>query len=191
MAEAPKQKLYAYVDESGQDTRGRIFLVSVVVTGETREALRTKLKAIERASGKHDKKWTRARLAERAAYMQAVIQSSEFVGHISYAYYQDTRSYVDLMILSTAQALHAQGVERPSATIIVDGLDRPERPRFAAGVRKLGIAVRKVRGARDESDELIRLADAVAGFVRDALEGSSAMQALFDQALRHAVIREV
>jgi hypothetical protein len=63
--------------------------------------------------------------------------------------------------------------------------------RFAAGVRKLGIAVRKVRGARDESDELIRLADAVAGFVRDALEGSSVMQALFDQALRRGVIRKV
>jgi hypothetical protein len=191
MAEAPKQKLYAYVDESGQETRGRIFLVSVVVTGATRESLRTKLKAIERASGKHDKKWTKARPAERVAYVQSVIQSNEFVGHISYAYYQDTRSYVDLMILSTAQAIHAQGVERVSATIIVDGLDRPERPRFAAGVRKLGIAVRKVRGARDESDELIRLADAVAGFVRDALEGSSAMQALFDQALRRGVIREV
>ena len=188
---AKRRKLYAYVDESGQETRGRIFLVSVVVTGETREALRSKLKAIERASGKQDKKWTKARLAERVAYMQAIVQSSEFVDHIYYAYYQDTRSYVDLMILSTAQALHAQGAERLSATIIVDGLDRPERPRFAAGVRKLGIAVRKVRGARDESDELIRLADAVAGFVRDSLEGSSAMQALFDQALRRRVIKEV
>jgi hypothetical protein len=188
---AEHQKLYAYVDESGQETQGRIFLVSVVVTGATREVLRHKLIAIERASGKHDKKWTKARLAERVAYMQAIVQSSEFVDRISYAYYQDTRSYVDLMILSTAQALHAQGVEHLSATIIVDGLDRPERPRFAAGVRKLGIAVRKVRGARDESDELIRLADAVAGFVRDALEGSSVMQALFDQALRRGVIRKV
>jgi hypothetical protein len=86
------------VDESGQETQGRIFLVSVVVTGETREALRSKLKAIERASGKRDKKWTKARLAERAAYMQAIVQSSDFVDHIYYAHYQDTRSYVDLML---------------------------------------------------------------------------------------------
>jgi hypothetical protein len=64
-------------------------------------------------------------------------------------------------------------------------------PEVIERVRKLGIAVRKVRGARDESDELIRLADAVAGFVRDALEGSSVMQALFDQALRRGVIRKV
>jgi len=191
MTDTQRHKLYAYVDESGQETQGSMFLVSVVVAGETREALRHTLRAIERKSGKQDKKWTKARPAERAAYMQAVIQSREFTGRIYYARYQDTRSYVDLMILSTAQALHAQGAARPSATIIVDGLERSERPRFAAGVRKLGIAVRKVRGARDEADELIRLADAVAGFVRDSLEGESAMQALFDQALRRGVIQEV
>jgi hypothetical protein len=191
MAEEQKHKLYAYVDESGQETRGSVFLVSVVVTGETRDDLRNKLKSIERVSGKQAKKWTKARLAERAAYMQAMIQSNDFIGHIYYARYQDTRAYVDLMILSTAKALHAEGSPRPNATIIVDGLERSERPRFAAGVRKLGIAVRKVRGARDESDELIRLADAVAGFVCDSLEGSSVMQPLFDQALRRGVIKEI
>jgi hypothetical protein len=191
MAETQKQKLYAYVDESGQETQGSMFLVSVVLAGATRDALRNKLKAIERTSRKQDKKWTKARLAERVAYMQAIIHASDFIDHIYYARYHATRSYVDLMILSTAQALHTHRAERHRATIIVDGLERSERPRFAAGVRKLGIAVRKVRGARDESDELIRLADAVAGFVRDGLEGSRVMQALFDQALRRRVIKEV
>jgi hypothetical protein len=56
------QKLYAYVDESGQDTLGELFLVSVVVTGEAREGLRKKLRTIERASGKQTKKWRKARL---------------------------------------------------------------------------------------------------------------------------------
>jgi len=45
------------------------------------------------------------------------------------------------MILSTAKALYAQGAELPQATVIVDGLSRPERPRFAAGLRKLGSLV--------------------------------------------------
>ena len=45
------QKLYAYVDESGQDTLGELFLVSVVVTGEARDGLRKKLRTIERVSG--------------------------------------------------------------------------------------------------------------------------------------------
>ncbi len=39
------------------------------------------------------------------------------------------------------------------------------------GVRRLHVAVEKVHGMKDESNSLIRLADAVAGFVRDYFEG--------------------
>ena len=126
-------KLYAYVDESGQDTLGALFLVSVVVTGEARDGVRKKLRTIERVSGKQTKKWSKARLTEGVAYLCSVFQLRELMGCISYARYHDTRAYVALMILSTAKALHAQGAEVPQATIIVDGLSRPERPRFAAG----------------------------------------------------------
>ena len=69
---AEKQKLYAYVDESGQDTQGAMFLVSVVVAGEARDAARKALQDIERASGKRARKWTRARVRERVAYMNSV-----------------------------------------------------------------------------------------------------------------------
>jgi hypothetical protein len=185
------QKLYAYVDESGQDTLGELFLVSVVVTGEAREGLRKKLRTIERVSGKQAKKWRKARLIERVTYLQSVFQLNELIGCIYYARYHDTRAYVDLMILSTAKAFYAQGAELPQATVIVDGLSRPERPRFAAGLRKLRIRVHKVRGARDQSDELIRLADAIAGGVRDSLEGDAIMRPLFAQAARRGVVREV
>ena len=191
METSTPQKLYAYVDESGQDTLGELFLVSVVVTGEAREGLRKKLRTIERVSGKQAKKWRKARLTERTAYLQSVFQLGELTGCIYYARYHDTRAYVDLMILSTAKALHAQGTEVPEATVIVDGLSRPERPRFAAGLRKLRIRVHKVRGARDQSDELIRLADAIAGGVRDSLEGDAIMRPLFAQAERRGVVREI
>ncbi len=60
----PKQKLYAYVDESGQDTEGEKFLVSVVVLEKERDKLRSALRAIEKQSGKGLKKWTKARRKE-------------------------------------------------------------------------------------------------------------------------------
>jgi hypothetical protein len=153
--------------------------------------LRKKLRTIERASGKQTKKWRKARLAERTAYLQSVFQLAKLTGCDYYARYHDTRAYVDLMILSTAKALHAQSTELSQATGIVDGLSRPERPRFAAGLRKLRIRVHKVRGARDQSDELIRLADAIAGGVRDSLEGDAIMRPLFEQAKRGGGVREV
>jgi hypothetical protein len=74
---------------------------------------------------------------------------------------------------SLPQTLHAQGTGLPQTTVIVDGLRKPERPRFPAGLRKLRIRVHKVRGARDQSDEFIRLADAVAGGIWGNIEGGS------------------
>lgn len=52
---AKRQRLYAYVDESGQDTKGEIFLVSVVVVGKRRDAVRRVLQKIERDSRKNRK----------------------------------------------------------------------------------------------------------------------------------------
>lgn len=47
-----KQKLYCYVDENGQDTKGDIFIVSVVVTGKERDRLLNLCEEIEVESGK-------------------------------------------------------------------------------------------------------------------------------------------
>ena len=59
--EKTKEKLYAYVDESRQDTRGRFFLVAVVITEQERDVLRRQLAEIERTSGKETHKWTKTR----------------------------------------------------------------------------------------------------------------------------------
>ena len=188
---AEQQKLYAYVDESGQDTSGTMFLVSVVITGEERDAARRALQTIERASGKRERKWTRCRVRERAAYIEQCLERAELLGPVYYSHYRNTRSYVDLIILSTAKALHTRVMDRPTATVFVDGLVYAERRRFAAGLRKLNVVVRKVQGRRDESDEFIRLADAIAGFVRDGLEGDQHMEVLFERARRQRLIEEV
>jgi len=45
-------KLYAYVDESGQDTQGEFFVVSVVVLDADHEAILQQLEAIETRSRK-------------------------------------------------------------------------------------------------------------------------------------------
>ena len=42
---------------------------------------------------------------------------------------------------------------------------------------------RKIVGVRDESEPLIRLADALAGFVRDAVEGKPDMLPIFQSAV--------
>jgi hypothetical protein len=185
------QKLYCYVDESGQDTEGRLFLVSVLLTSSEREKLRGKLREIEQISGKGTRKWTKSTRKQCAQYMEAVISNNAFVNTLFYSKYQDTRAYIDLTILTTAKAVLARAKPPYQTTIFVDGLNRPERHRFAAGLRRLDVRVGKVRGIRGQSDELIRLADAVAGFVRDCLQGEGRMPVLYKRAMRKGIIKEI
>lgn len=187
-----KQKLYCYVDETGQDTEGRFFLVAVVFARDEREELRQYLADIEERSGKRTRKWSRSTLRQREAYMQAVLTHVAFVGNLYYSKYESTRTYVDLTVLSVAKAINAHTVQPYTATILVDGLHRgTEQRKFAHGLRLLRIRARKVRGMTDESDVYIRLADAVAGFVRDSLAGDERLLAIYRAAIANNTLREV
>lgn len=62
------RKLYCYVDESGQDTEGRIFVVAVVVVSD-KEALLQLCEQFERESGKGKFKWGKAENTARLAYL--------------------------------------------------------------------------------------------------------------------------
>mgnify|MGYP000732879227 CR=1 FL=1 len=46
------KKLYCYVDESGQDTKGALFFVSIILTRAENNNLREKLEKIEQQSDK-------------------------------------------------------------------------------------------------------------------------------------------
>ena len=173
-------KLYTYVDETGQDTQGQLFVVSVIVIKVEREPLRQALQEVERSSRKLDKKWKKSRPAQREAYMRDVLNLEALHGSLYYSVYRNARNYVDLTIQSTAQAILGNIEPPDQSTVLVDGLARSERRRFAQGLRNQGVPVDKVRGVRDESDILIRLADALAGFVRNGIDGDhGGMRAMF------------
>ena len=54
------QKLYCYIDETGQDTLGELFIVAIVVTDERQRELEKSLEAIEASTGKKTK-WMKTR----------------------------------------------------------------------------------------------------------------------------------
>jgi hypothetical protein len=49
------QKLFCYVDETGQDTQGRLFVVSVVITDQERDLFRQTCEDIEQTSREESK----------------------------------------------------------------------------------------------------------------------------------------
>lgn len=185
-------KLFAYVDETGQDTKGQLFIVSVVMIRGERDPLRQALQSIEHSSLKRDKKWKKSRPTEREAYMRGILSLEVLHGSLCYSLHRNTTRYVDLTIQSTAQAVLDRLEETDQAIAFVDGLARSERQRFGQRLRRQGIAVDKVRGVKDESDILIRLADALAGFARNGIEGKhTGLQAMYQAALAEGKLRQI
>lgn len=51
--------------------------------------------------------------------------------------------------------------------------------------------ISKVRGVRDESHVLIRLADAIAGFIREYEEGNEYARRLYELGIKNKVLNKV
>jgi hypothetical protein len=186
------QKLYCYVDETGQDTEGGLFVVAVAIIGTNREEVRKLLQQIEYTSGKGKKKWMKATRKQRHAYIKQVVQALAFRGRIFFASFEKTTDYLPCLLQTVAWALARATFEAPyQATILIDGLGKKEYHRVGTGLRDLGVVVKKVRGLRDENDEFVRLVDATAGFVRDHLEGQVYGKELYQEAVRVGTIEEV
>lgn len=185
------QKLYCYVDETGQDTGGRLFLVSVVITEKEQQELRKKLEMIESQNKKRFSKWIKTKKDIKQKYLQKIIETNLFIDKIFFAQHAQTKAYTKAIINTTAKVISKRAVKQYEANIYIDGLSRTERRKFASGLRKLRIKVRKVRGARDQSEIFIRLADAIAGFVRDYLEKEKYAQEFYQKAIQRRVIQDI
>lgn len=185
-------KLYCYVDETGQDTRGDLFIVSVVVTDQEREQFRQICGAIERDSRKGQRKWIKTTYNRRLAYIRQVLEEPILRGKLSFAVYHQGRNYTSMTVQTIARALNATGETDYRATVFIDGLPRPMEQSVGLELRRSGIHAKKVKGVKkDENDALIRLADAVCGLVRSAMEGQPAMRALFEQGIQTGALKDL
>ncbi len=186
------KKIYCYVDESGQDTEGRFFLVSIIITGEEREQLIQELERIEAETQKGIGKWKKTSPKRRAAYMQRILDSRSFADKISYAAFSSGRDYQEMTIIATSKAIiSAAPLNNYEASVYVDGLTRTDRFVVGAGLRHRHVKVKRVRGITDESNALIRLADAIAGFVRNGLEGDENMKPLYEKVIAAGLIKKL
>jgi hypothetical protein len=192
-AEPPAQsKLYCYVDETGQDTLGAFFIVSVVISGSERDMLVSRLEQIERSSAKGKIKWMKVRGRTRLDYIRGVLTTSAFKGKLYFSLYRGTKAYMALTVLSTARAILAAAPGHSGTTVYVDGLPKARLRWFGTELRRLSVRNSKVVGVRrEEADSLMCLADAMAGFVRLALSGRDPeATALLDRAKNEGYVRE-
>jgi len=169
-----KQKLYCYVDETGQDTAGKLFVVTVVVLAAQRYELEKALEAIEGESGKFKKKWTDAKHAERESYLRKVLKLEGLKRAVYYDILQNSKDYFAFTAKVAADAVRPQANKEDEVAVYVDGFTRTEIMKFTKILRpsmNARTVVKMIR--RDESSSLIRLADALCGLLRDAAERSA------------------
>jgi hypothetical protein len=77
-------------------------------------------------------------------------------------------------------------------TVLIDGLSRTQEREIAVRIRRTGLhSVRKIRGARDESEPFIRLADALCGLLGMAHDGNSESVFLVDQLKKRRLLIEL
>lgn len=182
------QKLYCYVDETGQDTKGQFFLVCLVITSSERDMLRALLSQAEGRSGKHKLKWTKATLAQKQAYITTVLSLRDLRGKLLIAEYPQRTDYLTCTIDAIVKGVTHVAQTSYRATILIDALGKHERKIVGTRLRRAQVHVEKVRGVRDEADEFIRLADAVAGFTRDYREGKAYTVRPYTRAQRQGTI---
>lgn len=164
-------KLYCFVDETGQDTKGALFLVAVVLKEiDGLVALEKRLQEIEQKTGKKQLKWKKTNNQIKELYLEELIQVKSLQNSIYYSQYQASKEYSKLTSLTIAKAILARQKENYSVIVIIDGLNDREREIVRQELKKLKIKYRKIRGMKDEQNIFLRLANAMAGFLRDNTE---------------------
>ncbi len=188
-------RLFCYVDESGLDARSRLLVVAVVVVGEERDALRRICERAEAESGKGRVKWSWAAPDRRINYMRILLDEPAARGKIWFETHILPQDYLNLTVSTIARAIasavEAAGVQDYKATILIDGLPKAREQNVGRQLHRMGVHTRKVRGIRDESEALIRLADAVCGLARGAAEGNRELSQLLEHGLRMGVLQKI
>lgn len=189
------KRFYCYVDETGQDTEGNIFIVTIVVP-ENRDEVLKYVEEVEEKSGKGKFKWGRAKPDQRAKYMEMITAQKKFPLKFYFSVYKDTKEYKTSTIITIVKAIQEiKNFKQHKFIISVDALGKKDQRFYGSQIHKLGIPSRKVKGVtRDESNALIRLADSVCGFVRDVLEGAEedkTLKPIYKKAVKNDVLVEV
>ena len=159
---------YVYVDESGQvDGRGDALHVGIaVVDAALREEAQRRLESLEQRIGKRGK-WHGSSVKTKSEYFKGLIQTT--AGPALYWFRSIVPcAYEEATACAAARAMRLAGGPDARFIVIIDGLKKASRQRVARILREHQVRWREIQvNKREDSDSLLRLADALAGFVRD------------------------
>ena len=187
---AKAKRVDLYVDESGQDTKGKLFVVAIVAV-ENSDEFRQYCESFEASSGKGKVKWRSAEKERRLAYLRTVISGAASLGvTLFYNVSRRTIDYDSATIDGVAKAIRRLKAPGSRVYVYIDGLSKSKCHVYKNRLRRLSCPVRKViRVAKDENEPLVRLADALAGASAELEKyQDSELSELFSQAEQKGIL---
>ncbi len=187
-----KIKLYAYTDETGIDTAGRFFLVCVVLLEQSMaDRVDKDLEGIEKKTGRDVIKWAKSSLDMRKRFIEKIVKLDSLKHCIFYSQFADDKKYLYMTAVSIARAIEKRGDGDYSVKVIVDALNDQEISKLRKYLKQLKVKYDTVRGMKDEQTAFLRLADALAGFIRDCIEDQPYTGRLFVLLKEKGIVSEV
>ena len=117
------QKLYCYVDETGQDSRSEVFIVVAIISSNDQAYIRKQLTDIEGVAKTHKLKWHKTRHDRRMHYLTLILDKKIAAGDVYTARYQKPIPYFFPMIDVLEKAIKEAAKDLYRANIYIDGID--------------------------------------------------------------------
>ncbi len=185
------KKLYCFVDETGQDAGSQLFIVAAVVAWDDVPALRASLMELEKELTIGSKKWHKLRQQSRMQFMEAFLREKYPNLKIYFGRFKKPTLYYfpTLEVVEKALGSFNQTVQ---AVVSIDGLDAISAKKMTNALRSKHLQLKLVKGWRDESEALIRLADRWAGCLRLAfIDHNKDCETLVSRAEKKGILKEI
>lgn len=185
------KKLYCFVDETGQDAGSQLFIVAAVIAWDDVPALRASLMELEKELKVGSKKWHKLRQQSRMEFMEAFLREKYPNLKIYFGHFKKPTLYYfpTLEVIEKALGSFSQPVQ---AVVSIDGLDAISAKKMTNALRSKHLQLKLVKGWRDESEVLIRLADRWAGCLRLAfVDRNKDCKELVSRAEKRGVLKEI
>ena len=176
------QKLYCFVDETGQDAGSGVFIVVCIVILGNPESLDLLLIELENKMGIGITKWHKTQHLRRLAFLVNFVEKMYKNIKVYYGLFKKPINY-QISTLKVIQKCLDNYLEiKFEAVVYIDGINTVSAKKFTKDLRNKKFYLKLVKGIKDESMSLIRLADRWAGCLRLVIEGNQDAKSLVKKA---------
>lgn len=185
------QKLYCYVDETGQDTGSSFFVVVAVAVKSDLDLISNQLLKFEESLKLGNIKWHKSEYKRKIAFLDLFLTQRYSNLHIYFGRFKKPILYFFPMVETLEQTIKQYSDTETRVKVYVDGLDKMAAKKFTNALRSNGAKVKLVKGVRDESEPLIRLADRWAGCIRMAFADNEDCKRLIKNAENLGILSNI